>query len=40
MGCDRLLRENSDPWVYRKVMIGNTEYKFDPATDNKYITLK
>lgn len=40
MGCDRLLRENSDPWVYRKVLIDNTEYKFDPATNNKYITLK
>ncbi len=40
MGCDRLLRENSDPWVYRKIIIDNTEYKFDPAFNKKYITLK
>jgi len=40
MGCDRLIRENSDPWVYRKIIIDNTEYKFDPASDKKYITLK
>jgi len=40
MGCDRLLRENSDPWLYRKIIIDNTEYKFDPASDKKYITLK
>lgn len=40
MGCDRLLRENSDPWVYRKIIIDDTEYKFDPAFNNKYISLK
>ncbi|NGX34015.1 MAG: putative membrane protein insertion efficiency factor [Candidatus Anoxychlamydiales bacterium] len=40
MGCDRLIRENSDPWVYRKILIDNTEYKFDPAFNKKYITLK
>lgn len=40
MGCDRLIRENSDPWVYRKILIDNVEYKFDPATNKKYITLK
>jgi len=40
MGCDRLLRENNEEWVYRKVSIDNVEYKFDRAVDKKYITLK
>lgn len=40
MGCDRLLRENSDPWVYKKIVIDNVEYKFDPALDEKHITLR
>jgi uncharacterized protein len=35
MGCDRLLRENSDPWVYKKIVINDTEYKFDPALESK-----
>ncbi len=39
MGCDRLLRENKEPWVYRKVIIDNIQYKYDPALDKKYITL-
>lgn len=30
MGCDRLLREGEDPWVYRKVVIGGKLIKFDP----------
>ncbi len=30
-GCDRLLRENSDPWVYRTIIIDNKIYKFDPT---------
>jgi uncharacterized protein len=30
MGCDRLLRENSDPWIYRKVVINNKVWKVDP----------
>jgi len=38
MGCDRLLRENNDPWVYRKIVINNVEYKYDPASNKKYIT--
>lgn len=40
MGCDRLLRENKEDWVYRKVVIDNVEYKFDPAFEKKYISLK
>jgi putative component of membrane protein insertase Oxa1/YidC/SpoIIIJ protein YidD len=30
MGCDRLLRENSDPWVYRTTFIDNKVWKTDP----------
>ncbi len=29
-GCDRLLRENSDPWVYRIIVIEKNKYKYDP----------
>lgn len=39
MGCDRLLRENKEPWVYKKILINNVEYKFDPASDKKYRLL-
>lgn len=31
MGCDRLMRENSDPWVYRKQEIQGVVYKWDPT---------
>ena len=31
MGCDRLIRENRDDWVYRKIVIDNKEYNFDPT---------
>ena len=31
MGCDRLMRENSDPWVYRKQEINGVVYKWDPT---------
>ncbi|MBM3207754.1 MAG: membrane protein insertion efficiency factor YidD [Chlamydiae bacterium] len=31
MGCDRLLRENKDPWVYRTIDIDGKRYKFDPV---------
>lgn len=31
MGCDRLLRENKDPWVYRTTTRWNADYKFDPV---------
>ncbi len=30
-GCDRLLRENKEPWVYRCIVINNKRYKFDPT---------
>lgn len=31
MGCDRLLRENKDPWVYRTTVIDNQIWKTDPV---------
>lgn len=31
LGCDRLLRENSDPWIYPKRLNEHGElYKWDP----------
>lgn len=29
MGCDRLLRENKDPWVYRTTILWDMEFKYD-----------
>ena len=32
MGCDRLIRENKDPWVYRKTLNETKEIiKWDPV---------
>ena len=36
MGCDRLLRENDEEWVYRKVEIDGRIFKYDPAKTDKY----
>lgn len=36
MGCDRLLRENDEEWVYRTIEYNGKLYKYDPATENKY----
>ena len=30
MGCDRLLRENKDPWLYREVSVDGKLIKYDP----------
>jgi len=30
MGCDRLMRENSDDWVYRKIETEGKIFKYDP----------
>ena len=35
MGCDRLLRENSEEWVYRTIEENGQTYKYDPATFDK-----
>ncbi|MGH2611944.1 MAG: membrane protein insertion efficiency factor YidD [Rhabdochlamydiaceae bacterium] len=32
MGCDRLLRENEDPWVYRTSIIEGKIWKIDPPS--------
>ncbi|MCB1110552.1 MAG: membrane protein insertion efficiency factor YidD [Chlamydiia bacterium] len=31
MGCDRLLRENKEEWVYRTIEIDGETYKWDPT---------
>ncbi|MBI2811224.1 MAG: membrane protein insertion efficiency factor YidD [Candidatus Melainabacteria bacterium] len=31
MGCDRLIRENSDDWVYRKIEENGVLFKHDPV---------
>ena len=36
MGCDRLLRENDEEWVYRTVHFDGRVLKYDPASENKY----
>lgn len=30
MGCDRLLRENGDPWLYRTKVVDDKLFKWDP----------
>lgn len=37
MGCDRLLRENDEEWVYRTIQDTDGKiFKYDPAKANKY----
>lgn len=36
MGCDRLLRENNEEWVYRKIEVDGKLFKYDPAVMDKY----
>jgi putative component of membrane protein insertase Oxa1/YidC/SpoIIIJ protein YidD len=31
MGCDRLMRENPEPWVYRTIDRGGNTLKYDPV---------
>ena len=31
LGCDRLMRENNDPWYYPKVTTEEGTYKYDPV---------
>lgn len=31
MGCDRLLRENKEEWVYRTITIDGQTFKWDPT---------
>ena len=30
-GCDRLLRENNESWVYRTKIINGVKYRWDPT---------
>lgn len=32
MGCDRLLRENKEEWVYKHTIYMDTIYKWDPTS--------
>jgi hypothetical protein len=36
MGCDRLLRENDEQWVYRTIQVDGQIFKYDPPKINKY----
>lgn len=36
MGCDRLLRENDEEWVYRTIEEDGKTFKYDPALVDKY----
>ena len=36
MGCDRLLREHDEEWVYRKVVVDGKTFQYDPANIDKY----
>lgn len=31
MGCDRLLRENADPWIYPTIQRGGSLIKYNPV---------
>lgn len=35
MGCDRLLRENDELWVYRTIEVNGEVFKYDPACLDK-----
>ena len=37
MGCDRLLRENDEKWIYPTIVQEDQEFKFDPAFMDKRI---
>jgi uncharacterized protein len=36
MGCDRLMRENDEEWVYNTVEIDGRIFKYDPAWADKH----
>lgn len=40
MGCDRLLRENDEDWVYNKIEIEGRIFKYDPACSDKHTGLR
>jgi uncharacterized protein len=40
MGCDRLLRENEEKWIYQTIVIDDITYKYDPAWEDKHTLPK
>jgi len=36
MGCDRLMRENDEKWVYRTIAVDGQIFKYDPAQESKF----
>ncbi len=40
MGCDRLLRENDEEWVYNTIEVDGCTFKYDPAWQDKHTGLK
>ena len=36
MGCDRLLREDEEEWIYPLIQIDGQTFKYDPAWSDKY----
>ena len=39
MGCDRLLRENDEEWVYHTIEVDGQTFKYDPAWFDKHTGL-
>jgi putative component of membrane protein insertase Oxa1/YidC/SpoIIIJ protein YidD len=35
LGCDRLQRENSDPWIYRCIELNQKLIKYNPVPYSK-----
>ena len=40
MGCDRLLRENDEKWIYPVIQVDGQQFKFDPAIKDKFLPVK
>ena len=36
MGCDRLMREDDEEWIYPLIQIDGRIFKYDPAWSDKY----
>jgi putative component of membrane protein insertase Oxa1/YidC/SpoIIIJ protein YidD len=40
MGCDRLLRENDEKWVYSSIEMDGKSFKYDPACEDKHQAIR
>jgi putative component of membrane protein insertase Oxa1/YidC/SpoIIIJ protein YidD len=40
MGCDRLMRENDEEWVYRTIQVDGKIFKYDPPKENNTKRIK